>query len=154
MAYAITDQWIIGKSKTKHLQFRQGVITKIKSTNKAKIVNSRSPKSYEKDIEEIDKMIAELEELEELQTLPLEEQVKRLEESEEDEHDLDSTELLRKRRLEEDEPDSQSTQESKYSVLAYHTGSVSGDKLMQKLKGNYKISENGDKLMKRLGASD
>lgn len=144
---AITDQWIIKGSTTEHLQFRQGAITKIKSTtNKAKTVN---PKSYEKDIEEIEKIIAELEELEELRKLPHEEQVKRLEEAEEDEEDLDGDELLKKRRLEESK-----THESKYSVLDYHVGSVSGDKLMQKLKGNYKISENGDKLMKRLGASD
>ena len=148
---AITDQWIMkSNGKTEHLQFRQGVITKIKSTNKAKFVCS---KSYEKSIEDIDKVIAELEELEELRKLPFEEQVKRLEEAEEDEHDLDGDELLKKRRLEEDEPDSK-THESKYSVLSYHTGSVSGDKLMQKLKGNYKISENGDKLMTDLGADN
>jgi len=111
-------------------------------------------KSYEKDIEEIDKMISELEELNELQKLPFEEQVKRLEESEEDEKDLDSDELLRKRRLEEDEPDSK-TQESKYSVLSYHVGSVeSGDKFMQKLKGNYKIFEQGDKLMQSIGVNN
>jgi len=30
MAYAITDQWIIGKTKTKHLEFRQGAIFKTK----------------------------------------------------------------------------------------------------------------------------
>jgi len=153
MAYAITDQWIMkSNGKTEHLQFRQGAITKIKSTtNKAKIVNS---KSYEKSIEEIDKMLAELDELRELSKLPHDEQVKRLEEAEEEEDDLDSSELLRKRRLEEDEPDNQSTQESKYSVLDYHVGSVSGDQFLSKLKGNYKISQNGDKLMQKLGAKD
>jgi len=153
----MTDQWIIKGNKTEHLQFRQGAITKIKSTtNKSKTVQSRSPinqnespKFNEKNIEDIDKIIAELEELEELRHLPFEEQVKRLEEAEENEQDLDSDELLKKRRLEESK-----THESKYSVLDYHIGSVSGDKLMQKIKGNYKISEDGDKLMKNLGASD
>jgi len=146
---AITDQWIMKPNgKTKHLQFRQGAITKIKSTNN-KIINSRSLESFEKNIEDIDKMIFELEELNELQKLPFDEQVKRLEEAEEDEKDLDSDELLQKRRLEESK-----THESKYSVLDYHIGSVSGDKLMQKLKGNYKISESGDKLMQKLGATN
>jgi len=140
MAYAITDQWIMKPSgKTKHLQFRQGSIINKKS------VKTIHPIS-EDEIKQIDQMIAELEEIRELRRLPLEEQFEKLDMTEEDEKDLDSDELLRKRRLEESK-----TRKSKYSVLEYSQASVSGDKLMKKLRGNYKISEQGDNLMQNLG---
>jgi len=146
---AITDQWIMkSNGKTEHLQFRQGTIIKPKSTNKT------NSESYEKSIEDIEKVIADLLELQELRKLPFEEQVRLLEEAEEDEEDLDGDELLKKRRLETFEPEDDELKASRYSVLSYHIGSVSGDKLMQKLKGNYKISENGDKLMQKLGADN
>jgi len=140
MAYRITDQWII---PVKQKQFRQGSIIK------PKLAQSVIPKFNAKAIEEIDNIIAELEELQVLRKLPLDEQFNKLDEAEEDEKDLDSDELLQKRRLEESK-----THESKYSVLEYNQASVSGDKLMQKLKGNYKISEQGDNLMKNLGVSN
>jgi len=142
MAYAITDQWIIKPSgKTEHLQFRQGSIINKKS------VKTVQPLS-ENEIEQIDQMIAELEELRVLRRLPLEQQFEKLDMTE-DEKDLDSDELLRKRRLEESK-----TRKSKYSVLEYNQASVSGDKLIQKIKGNYKISECGDSLMKNLGVTN
>jgi len=143
MAYAITDQWIIHGGKTKHLEFRQGAITKIKSTN-SKIINSRSQKFNAKALAEIDNIIAELEELQVLRRLPQDEQLNKLDEAEEDEKDLEPDEILRKRRLE--------NESSGYSVLKYNQGSVD-DNFMQKLKGNYKISEQGDSLMKNLGVS-
>jgi len=130
--------------------FRQGSIISKKS------VKTIQPLS-EDEKEQIDQMIAELEEIRVLRRLPLEQQFDKLDEAEEDEKDLDSTELLRKRRLEKDKtPDDNDHIEqskSKYSVLDYHIGSVSGDKLLSKLKGNYKISEDGDQLMKNLGVS-
>jgi len=134
--------------------FRQGAITNKKS-------QTVQPLS-EDEIKQIDQMIAELQELRELRKLPLEEQFEKLdmtEEADQDEKDLDSTELLRKRRLEEDEPDPEdedniSQNKSKYSVLKYNQASISGDKLMQKLRGNYKISELGDNLMKNLGVTN
>jgi len=142
MAYAITDQWIMKPSgKTKHLQFRQGSIINKKS------VKTIQPIS-ENEIEQIDQMIAELEELRILRRLPLEEQFEKLDMTEEDEKDLESDELLRKRRLEESK-----THESKYSVLKYNQASVD-DNFMKKLNGNYKISEQGDNLMKNLGVSN
>jgi len=144
MAYAITDQWIIKGSKTKHLEFRQGAITKIKSTN-SKIINSRSQKLNAKAIQEIDNIIAELEELQVLRKLPLDEQFNKLDEAEEDEKELSSDELLRKRRLE--------NESSGYSVLEYNQASVD-DNFMKKLNGNYKISEQGDSLMKNLGVTN
>jgi len=143
MAYRITDQWIIKPSgKTEHLQFRQGSIINKKS------VKTIQPLS-ENEIEQIDQMIAELEELRVLRRLPLEQQFEKLDMTEEDEKDLEPDELLRKRRLEESK-----TRKSKYSVLEYNQASVSGDKLMQKIRGNYKISEQGDNLMKNLGVTN
>jgi len=142
MAYAITDQWIMKPSgKTKHLQFRQGSIINKKS------VKTIQPLS-ENEIEQIDQMIAELEELRVLRRLPLEQQFEKLDMTEEDEKDLEPDELLQKRRLEESK-----THESKYSVLKYNQASVD-DNFMKKLNGNYKISEQGDNLMKNLGVSN
>jgi len=128
--------------------FRHGAITNKKS-------QTIQPLS-EDEKEQIDQMIAELEELRILRRLPLEQQFDKLDEAEQDEKDLDPTELLRKRRLEKDKTpdDNDHIEQSKYSVLDYHIGSVSDDKFMQKLKGNYKIIESGDQLMKNLGASD
>ena len=70
---------------------------------------------------------------------------RRLEETDaEPEKDIDPVEELEKHRI----------KDSKYSVLAYHVGSVSGDQFMQKLSGNFKVSEEGDSLMKSLGVSN
>jgi len=154
---AITDQWFMKPSgKTEHLMFRHGTIIKTKPTDKKEEIVKA--KDYSQSIQAIDQMIAELEELRVLRRLPLEQQFDKLDEAEEDEHDLDSDELLKKRRLEKDKtPDDNDHIEqskSRYSVLEYHQGSISGDKFMQKLKGNYQFSEDGDQLMKNLGVTN
>ena len=125
--------------------FRQVSIT----NKKSKTIQPLS----EDEIKQVDQMILELEELRQLRKLPLEEQFDKLDMTEEDEKDFDSRELLRKRRLEPFEPVKEE-RAKKHSVLEYNTGSIeSDDKFMQKLKGNYKIAEHGDNILKSIGVS-
>jgi len=98
---------------------------------------------------ELNKALDELDRLEEDKLKLREEANTELEERRKEENQ-DTTEdededVLEKRRIENS---------SKYSVLSYHVGSVSGDKLLSKLKGNYKECENGDSLLQAIGASN
>ena len=153
---AITDQWIIKTSgKTEHLLFRQGAIIKPKSESIEKSANDNEMDLIRREIEIIkkirdlpiddqEKMFADLEELEILRGNKDMLKERRLEDNQDSTEDEDE-DVLKKRRIED---------ASRYSVLSYHVGSISGDKFMQKLKGNYKQCVNGDSILQAIGASN
>ncbi len=115
-------------------QLRLKIAGIIKATSDQELIKELNKSLDELDILEENKL-----RLEKLQNTELEE--RRKEENEDSTEDEDK-DVLEKRR-----------EDAKYSVLKYHEGSISGDKLMKKLKGNYQFSENGDQLMKNLGAT-
>jgi len=114
---------------------------------------------------EMDLIRREIEIIKKIRDLPIDDQGKMFAELEELEMLRGNEDILKERRKEENQDSTEDEDEdvlekrriedaSKYSVLSYHVGSVSGDKLMKKLRGNYQISEDGDDLMKNLGVTN
>ncbi len=139
---------------------------------------TKTSNDNEKEIREIDEMLAEIEELKEFLDLEPDEQLNRLEQSEneleerrleENEESKPDKDELKKRRLESDfkreyeKPEDnkerleiESNRQAKYHVLSYHVGSIQkekGDGFMRKIIEGHKEIENGDSFMQDLGVS-